>query len=1230
VATPVFDIYSIGDGAFLATVINAVASITGSGDWAMLAKVGFAVGVILTLMQAVIQARPPQWQVLLVSLVIYGAMFGPTAKVAIEDIRTGRVRVVDNVPIGIAAVGGGVSGVGYGITRMFETAFGTPGGSIAENGYADPLTLLANVRKSALQEMANHPTSGADVRRSWINYIRDCTLYDVDQGSRSREDFVTTPGWGTYESTRRAITTKLFLGDDPVEQECRTAWNTLRSYTTGTFYPRLVRALAAGMTEPAATMASRVQDALDAVAGAGVDAREYMVMSATLPWLFEAEGEAFEEIRDFNGSLMVQQAVAQRNAQWTAEASLFVRFMRPVMVFFESLMFAISPLMVFAVGLGPMGLKMIGKYLVFGLWMQLWLPILAVTNLYTLMTARAKLDALQSSSLGDLDITSIAGMLQSDLVIQDYLGTAGMLVASTPFIAAMVLYGSAITATALAGRLQGGDHIDEKITSPDVTRPAAAHAMQPLMATTPLGGTTKFEAHQALPTFDRGMSADRIERSSEQELQQEQMQFRHSLANATQRSHAENYRTGDSGARAWSTSAQQSHVNQLIQGRAEKIAEEYGLDKETGGLVAQQYSKAVSRSVEGHLGADVTASLAKALQLGIPGGSALRALGRLGLGRGADSPIDVTGRLGGSGALRGEARDNSSDQVRAQQKLSEKLASSIVKDVNQQMRDGTELAESLEYDTRHGYDNQFTYGLSDTDEDRLGQDASELVQASRMHERAEAMQERWGVSTSYRADHVAHAITSRPDVMNQLRSTFDMRYGHLTGDMQRLWQQYTPLLGRENAEAFAMISLLTGHDQPQHTQMRMDERISAAEFGNRIIDEVMGGTTPSGIRPDHYAGVGADAPRSGSVQAMVDGAGLDSPRGDVAGLDGRVESGYRARREELRGQPEAVRQQNALNEAQLDRQAAGEARERLSEQRSDVAEQIMTASQHPRPIPEVWKREHPDPETVRGQGDGRLTDEQMAVYEAASQGDAEALAAARQRLTARHGEMGEYQADILQRAGESGTDGDLSLLRRYNQIDSSFEDAVLQEHDATERMERAQSALDSLEVGAVGTGRGQADFAAMELGDAGARGGSATTAGRLQAPAHLREHLDNLERQYGLPSGILTAVAWVESRFNPDAHSGAGAIGMFQIMPGTARDLGVADPRDPYQGAVGAAKHLARDYQRFGDWDLAVYAYNAGPGRVDDWVSGERGLPQETQDYLPKVADALARTRGTG
>jgi soluble lytic murein transglycosylase-like protein len=127
--------------------------------------------------------------------------------------------------------------------------------------------------------------------------------------------------------------------------------------------------------------------------------------------------------------------------------------------------------------------------------------------------------------------------------------------------------------------------------------------------------------------------------------------------------------------------------------------------------------------------------------------------------------------------------------------------------------------------------------------------------------------------------------------------------------------------------------------------------------------------------------------------------------------------------------------------------------------------------------------------------------------------------------------------------------------------------------------------------------------------------GSATGA-LAAAPAAYRDLFTAAAARHGVPAGLLASVARAESGFNASAVSHAGALGLMQLMPGTARSLGV-NPLDPGQAVDGAARLLAQDLRTFGSTELALAAYNAGP----DAVRRYGGVPPyaETRAYVQRV-----------
>lgn len=97
----------------------------------------------------------------------------------------------------------------------------------------------------------------------------------------------------------------------------------------------------------------------------------------------------------------------------------------------------------------------------------------------------------------------------------------------------------------------------------------------------------------------------------------------------------------------------------------------------------------------------------------------------------------------------------------------------------------------------------------------------------------------------------------------------------------------------------------------------------------------------------------------------------------------------------------------------------------------------------------------------------------------------------------------------------------------------------------------------------------------------------------------LKQIFEEAAKEFGLPESLLESVAYRESGFNVNSTSNSGAMGLMQLMPGTAAELGVTDAYDAYQNIMGGAKYLKQLYDRFdGDLSLMLAAYNAGPGAV--------------------------------
>lgn len=133
----------------------------------------------------------------------------------------------------------------------------------------------------------------------------------------------------------------------------------------------------------------------------------------------------------------------------------------------------------------------------------------------------------------------------------------------------------------------------------------------------------------------------------------------------------------------------------------------------------------------------------------------------------------------------------------------------------------------------------------------------------------------------------------------------------------------------------------------------------------------------------------------------------------------------------------------------------------------------------------------------------------------------------------------------------------------------------------------------------------------------------------------LKNSANKIAESVGIPSDLFLGLISTESSWNPSAKSSVGAMGLTQLMPGTAAEMGVKDPTDPMQNMIGGAKYLKRMLNIFSQYEnkeqLALMAYHAGPGNVKKWIKagsptdGFSGVGKYTLDYPKKVFKAAGR-----
>lgn len=494
-----FTIYTAGSVDFLEIMLNATAMITGSGEAEDMARIGALVGVLLLAFQAVFSNQPIGFQKPVLMLVMYAMFFGPTSTVVIEDTASRQVKVVDNIPVGPAFVGSLISTVAHRISRTMEQATSLPG--MTEYGLFSSLTTMSTIRDTlrnptSLDAFNNFGRSeGKDLPKTIESHMILCVgnpseleVTSIEQRYRAANS-IAGGVLGAMHAIRESQYTNVWDGaspDTPSWRTCRQSSEFIASAYNAIFPELMEEILLKGFATDktqnrilnGGQLLMNAQEAVDTFAITSKSAQDYVITSVIIPSVENGRAAALQHWHGARAAVALRDSLNQQELQWAGRGDVFKHYMKPMIAFFEGLLYGITPFMAFALLLGSAGISVLGKYLILPLAIGMWMPLLSIVNAFTLWYAGAQIDPI----LGGYDTLSsgfaISQVQDLDHAISKALGVGGLLAASVPALALFIVSGSAYVANSIMSNMTSGD----KFRSEDVV--PRTQQSSPVLATT--------------------------------------------------------------------------------------------------------------------------------------------------------------------------------------------------------------------------------------------------------------------------------------------------------------------------------------------------------------------------------------------------------------------------------------------------------------------------------------------------------------------------------------------------------------------------------------------------------------------------------------------------------------------------------------------------------------------------------------------------------------------------
>lgn len=477
-----WEIVALGDAEFLGAALNGVAAITATEGFADLIKIGLLLGLILVGMKGILSGTF-ELQNTFFSVIIFMMLIAPKTTVIISDPYSANDQVVDNVPLGIGAAGGIVSQLGSGLTNMFETAYSVvspsiPPGSILQDGYVDPLRMLLALRSMEYPESVPQAASLAFNVRS---HVQSCTSYGINTGELNPNEIRSSPDTFLALSFPSVVISQNWRNDDGTltSRNCSDASAAIiqrmgePTFRNSVFKNAFVftQVDSNGSPEKGDEIKSKMDAHLLSLTSVGIDSWNFVNNQIVAGIMTMGANDFATASGDVAYVYASETAKIRRDLSHAAQGNQWEKIMRPIMTFLEVVVYCATPLLAFIIMIGPVTYKVAVGYLMTLFWIQMWLPVLAITRLY-LYHSIFKAAAAMTQVAGSLE-PNLETIQRINELLSTQLGIAGLMVSMTPVITLMLIAGGMFTANSLA-------------TNFNKTAAAAASSTESVLAPNPM------------------------------------------------------------------------------------------------------------------------------------------------------------------------------------------------------------------------------------------------------------------------------------------------------------------------------------------------------------------------------------------------------------------------------------------------------------------------------------------------------------------------------------------------------------------------------------------------------------------------------------------------------------------------------------------------------------------------------------------------------------------------